>query len=61
MMALATYVGTLQGSDPPNAKAPQGDVVDPADMVVVEATDETTADEDTTASETESADAIAAS
>jgi hypothetical protein len=30
-------------------------------MVVVEATDETTADEDTTASETESADAIAAS
>jgi cytochrome c oxidase cbb3-type subunit 3 len=61
MMALASYVGTLQGSDPPNGKSPQGDPVDPADMVVPETADDPTAEgeisKDATGSED---DAVAA-
>jgi cytochrome c oxidase cbb3-type subunit 3 len=30
MLALAAYVGTLHGSNPPNPKPPQGDLVQPA-------------------------------
>ena len=36
LMAMAAYVGGLQGSNPPNPKAPQGNRLDPAGMVVIE-------------------------
>jgi len=36
LMAMAAYVGTLQGSNPPNPKPPQGKQLDPAGMVIVE-------------------------
>jgi cytochrome c oxidase cbb3-type subunit 3 len=44
LLAVAAYVSTLQGTNPPNAKAPQGTHVDPAAMVVAE----NEADEDAT-------------
>jgi hypothetical protein len=40
LMAVTSYVGTLLDTDPPNAKAPQGDEVDrtpPSDAVPAEA------------------------
>lgn len=32
ILALAAYVGTLHGSNPPNPKAPQGDLVKPEEI-----------------------------
>ncbi len=40
LMAMAAYVGTLQGSNPPNPKPPQGKQLDPAGMVVVDDAEE---------------------
>jgi cytochrome c oxidase cbb3-type subunit 3 len=37
MLALAAYVGTLHGTNPPNAKAPQGEKVDPAALAAATA------------------------
>lgn len=36
LMAMAAYVGSMQGSNPPNPKPPQGEELDPAGMVVVD-------------------------
>jgi cytochrome c oxidase cbb3-type subunit 3 len=44
LLAVSSYAGSLLGSEPPNAKAPQGDVVErqpPADEAPVEAATDT--------------------
>jgi cytochrome c oxidase cbb3-type subunit 3 len=37
ILALAAYVGTLHGTNPPNAKAPQGDLVKPESLATAAA------------------------
>jgi cytochrome c oxidase cbb3-type subunit 3 len=36
LLVVSAYVGTLQGTDPPNAKAPQGVIPEPGDEIPAE-------------------------